>query len=65
MSNNKTYRVSFYMRDIYRIDLQAACAANAIEQATILFENQHTEPFELDVTIGGDAEDWSAEEVQS
>jgi hypothetical protein len=64
MSTDKTYVVSFYERNFYRITLTAASEDEALEKADNLYCEEKMSFFELDYSIGS-TEDWQAEEVRS
>ncbi len=64
MSTDKTYHVSFWVHDCYRITLTAASEDEALEKAENLYADENENAFELDLTIGG-TDDWQAEEVRS
>lgn len=64
MNPEKTYVVSFYKRNYYRITVTALCEDEALEKADNLYCEGNMSLFELDTSIGG-TDDWQAEEVQS
>lgn len=63
MSNSKTYVVSFCVRDYYRITLTASSEDEALAKAETLYDEEHEDAFEFDLTAGG-TDDWQVEEVQ-
>ena len=62
MSTDKTYLVTFCVRDCYRITLTAANEDEALEKAENLYAEEHEEAFEFDFDDGGTC-DWDAKEV--
>ena len=64
MSTDKTYLVSFCVRNYYRITLTAASEDDALEKAENLYTDENENAFELDLNIGG-TDDWQAEVVRS
>ena len=63
MSTEKIYLVTFCVHDCYRITLKAASEEEAIDKAQNLYDDEHEEAFEFDLTVGG-TDDWDAQEVQ-
>ena len=64
MSNNKTYLVTFCVRDCYRITLTAKSDEAALEKAQQLYDEDGEDPFCFDFDDGGTC-DWDAVEVRS
>lgn len=64
MREKRTYHVSFCVRDYYCIRLTASSEDEALEKAENLYNEEHEDAFELDITLGG-TDDWQAEEVRS
>ena len=64
MNAGKTYVVSFYERNYYRITVTAPCEDEALEKADNLYCEEKMSLFELVTSLGG-TDDWQAEEVQS
>ena len=60
----KTFRVSFFARDYYTIDLKARDKSSAVAKAMDLHRRHGEEPFEFDISQGGTGQ-WEAEEVAS
>lgn len=63
MSSTKTYVVSFYEKNFYRITLNARSEEEALEKADNFYCDDKMDLFEFDASIGGD-DDWQVEEVQ-
>jgi hypothetical protein len=62
MSTDKTYLVTFFVNDCYRITLTAASEEEALEKAENLYSEENEYAFELDLFVGGTS-DWQALEV--
>lgn len=58
----RPFRVTFCVRDCYRIELEAEHAEDAISQAKLLYDTEHEAAFAFDLDDGGPCE-WNAEEV--
>ena len=62
-SKQKTYLVSFCVRDYYRIQITAKSEDDALDQAQTLYDDEHEAAFEFDFDNGGTC-DWQADEVK-
>jgi hypothetical protein len=59
----KTYLVSFCVRDYYSIEIKADSSDDAIDKAQTLYGDEHEAAFEFDFNVGG-VDDWQADEVK-
>jgi hypothetical protein len=64
MSTERTYLVTFWVHDCYSIRLAAMSEDDAVAKAQDLYEEEHEDAFELDISQGG-TDDWHASEVHS